>query len=151
MAYSRDLADMDCHGLSWMTFMVDFHVWHSWLTLWLTFMDDFHGWLSWMTFTDDFHGWLSCVTFMEDTNETTTMQWTLAVPSDKHLKRGKFPTRQLLRTTSTQSGWLKIGCWMRSSSMIGSPMQWLLPLLPLPLDLHFKVVCWHDLPCLWCQ
>ena len=25
MAYSRYLADMDCHGLSWMTCMDDFH------------------------------------------------------------------------------------------------------------------------------
>ena len=43
------------HGLSWMTLMDDFHVWHSWMT----FIDDLHGWLLWMTFMDDFHGWLS--------------------------------------------------------------------------------------------
>ena len=34
MAYSRDLAVMDYHGLSWMTFMDD-----SWMTFW----DYFHG------------------------------------------------------------------------------------------------------------
>ena len=42
MAYSRDLSDMDCHGLSLMTFMDDCHWWLSWMTV----MDDFHGWLS---------------------------------------------------------------------------------------------------------
>ena len=45
--YSRDLADMDCHG------------WFSWMT----FIDDFHGWLSYMTFMDDFHEWLSWMMF----------------------------------------------------------------------------------------
>ena len=39
MAYSCDLAVMDSHGLSWMTFM-----------------DDFHGCLSWMTVMDNCHG-----------------------------------------------------------------------------------------------
>ena len=48
MAYSCDLADMDCHGLSWMTFMDDFDGRLSWMT----FMAEFHG----RTFMDDFHG-----------------------------------------------------------------------------------------------
>ena len=42
MAYSCDLAVMDYHGLSWMTFMDDF-------------MDVCKGWLSWMTFMNYFH------------------------------------------------------------------------------------------------
>ena len=49
MAYSRDLAVMDYHGLSWITFMDDCHGGLSWMT----FMDDFHGGLSWMTVMDD--------------------------------------------------------------------------------------------------
>ena len=41
MAYSRDLAVMDYHGLSWMTFME------------MTVMEDCHGRQSWVTFMDD--------------------------------------------------------------------------------------------------
>ena len=52
MSYSRDLADMDCHGwLSWTSSMDDFDGFDGWLS-WMTFMDDFHGWLSWMTGMD---------------------------------------------------------------------------------------------------
>ena len=48
MAYSCNLAVMDYHGLSWMTFM-----------------DDFHGWLSWMTVMDDYCYWTAPLKFWD--------------------------------------------------------------------------------------
>ena len=56
--YSRYLAVMDYHGLSWMTFMDDFHEWLSWMTfmdftywLWTDRLKDRHCYCDWKCVT----------------------------------------------------------------------------------------------------
>ena len=100
MAYSRDLAVMNCHGwLSWMTFMSYFFlppsissyfllvwfglVWEGGFFITWTVMDsdimDCHGWLTWLTFMD--HKWLSWMTVNDDCHEW--LSW-MTVMDDFH-------------------------------------------------------------------
>ena len=109
MAYSRNLAVMDCHGwLSWMTFIDTFmDEFHRQLS-WTPFMDDFHGWLSRTTFMDTLHGWLSWMTFMDDFHGW--LSWTLSWTTFMDDFHGSW-FKQFLHIVYWQTDWQTDGHW----------------------------------------